>query len=98
MTSKLAQFTIGSTYLVLGEDGDTIPIPVSDRFFAEMENKFGDFKGKRLVSQFTFDQDWDTWEMHPAGEEFVCLFSGQVDLILEQDGAENRVCLSTPGA
>lgn len=72
----------------------------SDRFFADLENKFGDFKGKRLVSRFTFSQDWDTWEMYPAGEEFVCLLSGQVDLILEQDqdGAENRICLSTSGA
>jgi hypothetical protein len=98
MTSKVAQFTIDSTYLVLGENGDSTPIPVSDRFFADLENKFGDFKGKRLVSHFTFTEDWDTWEMHPAGEEFVCLLWGQVDLILEQDGAENRICLSTPGA
>jgi len=98
MTSEIDQFAISSTYIVLGEDGDTISIPVSDHFSADLENKFGDFKGKRLVSHFTFDQDWDTWEMHPAGEEFVCLLSGQVDLILEQNGAENTVDLNAPGA
>ncbi len=36
--------------------------------------------------------------MHPAGEEFVCLLSGQVDLILEQGRVENTVQLSTSGS
>lgn len=89
---------ISSTYVVLGEDGDTFPIPVSDRFFADLEVNFGDFKGKRLVSHYTFDRDWDTWEMHPAGEEFVCLLSGAVDFVLDQDGVEHTMPLKTPGS
>lgn len=91
-------FNISSTYVVLGNDGGAIPVPVSDHFFEYLESKFGDFKDKRLVSRFSFDQDWDTWEMHPAGDEFVCLLSGQVDLVLEQDGTERAVHLSTPGS
>ena len=63
-----------------------------------LTRKFGDFKGKRLISHFTFDQDWETWEMHPTGEEFVCLLAGQVDLILEQDDMEQTVSLETPGS
>lgn len=98
MTSKIDQFGISSTYVVLGDNGDATPISVSDRFFEDLERKFGDFKGKKLVSHFTFDRDWDTWEMHPVGEEFVCLLSGRVDLITKQDGVENTVQLSTPGA
>jgi mannose-6-phosphate isomerase-like protein (cupin superfamily) len=98
MNPETNQFTISSTYVVLGEDGATIPIAVSDRFFTDLEDQFGDFKGMRLVSHFTFDHDWDTWEMHPAGEEFVCLLSGQVDLILKQNEAEKTIRLDTPGA
>jgi quercetin dioxygenase-like cupin family protein len=83
---------------VLGDNGDAIPVAVSDRFFEQLESKAGDFNGKRLISHFSFDKDWETWEMHPAGEEFVCLLSGQVDLILEQGGVENTVQLSTSGS
>jgi mannose-6-phosphate isomerase-like protein (cupin superfamily) len=88
---------INSTYVVLDEDDNAIPIKVSDRFYQDLEQQFGDFKGKRLVSHYTFEQDWDSWEMHPAGEEFVCLLSGQVDFVLEQDGSERIVSLNAPG-
>lgn len=98
MTGKIAPFSLSSTYVVLGNNDDATPIAVSDRFFEDLESKFGDFKGNRLISHFTFDKDWETWEMHPAGEEFVCLLSGQVDLILEQNGVENTVQLSTSGS
>jgi quercetin dioxygenase-like cupin family protein len=98
MSGEIGLFSLSSTYVVLGDNGDAIPVAVSDRFFEDLESKEGDFKGKRLISHFTFDKDWETWEMHPVGEEFVCLLSGQVDLILEQGGVENTVQLSTPGS
>lgn len=98
MTREIEFLNLSSTYVVLGDNGDATPINVSDRFFAELESKFGDFKGKRLISHFTFDKNWDTWEMHPAGEEFVCLLSGRVDLILEQDRTKNTVHLNAPGS
>lgn len=97
MTSSIDPFSISSTYVVLGDNGNAIPVAVSDRFFEDLESKFGDFKGKRLISHYTFDKNWDSWEMHPAGDELVCLLSGQVDFILEQDGAENTVPLNASG-
>ncbi|MBW4547665.1 MAG: hypothetical protein KME25_24970 [Symplocastrum torsivum CPER-KK1] len=98
MSGEIDRFSLSSTYVVLEDNGDAIPVAVSDRFFEDLESKFGDFKGKRLISHFTFDKDWETWEMHPAGEELVCLLSGQVDLILAQDGVEHTVQLSTSGS
>ena len=98
MNGESDRFNLTSTYVVLGNNGDAIPVAVGDRFFEQLESKFGDFKGKRLISHFTFDKDWETWEMHPAGEEFVCLLSGRVDLLLEQDGVEHTVQLSMPGS
>lgn len=98
MTSKPDSFHFSSTYVVLEDNGDTIPVTVSDRFYQDLEHQFGDFKGKRLISHYTFEKDWDSWEMHPAGDEFVCLLSGQVDFVLEQDGGEHTVSLNAPGA
>ena len=98
MSGAIDRFSLSSTYVVLEDNGDAIPVAVSDHFFEDLESKFGDFKGKRLISHFTFDKDWETWEMHPAGEELVCLLSGQVDLILAQDGVEHTVQLSTSGS
>ncbi|QZZ19644.1 WxcM-like domain-containing protein [Leptothermofonsia sichuanensis E412] len=88
---------INSTFVVLAENGDAIPVAVSDRFYADLEHQFGDFKGKRLISHYTFEQDWNSWEMHPSGDEFVCLLSGQVDFVLQQNGIESLVSLNTPG-
>lgn len=96
MSDKISH-NINSTFVVLDDTGNAIPIAVSDRFYEKLEQQFGDFKGKRLISHYTFEQDWDSWEMHPAGEEFVYLLSGQVDFVLEQEGGEEIVSLNTPG-
>lgn len=98
MPSEVKPLSINSTYVVLDGSGNAVPVSVSDTFYEELNRTFGDFEDKRLVSQFNFDRDWGTWEMHPAGEEFVCLISGQVDLILDQNGVETRLSLATPGS
>jgi len=40
----------------------------------------------RLVSMFTFERPWDTWEMHPHGHELVLCTAGSITLIQELDG------------
>ena len=51
----------------------------------------------RLVSQYTFNENWDSWEMHPAGAEVVLCLAGAVTLIQEQpDGAQTALTLG-PG-
>ncbi|MFM9935122.1 MAG: cupin domain-containing protein [Novosphingobium sp.] len=46
----------------------------------------------RLVSQHRFTESWDSWEMHPAGDEVVLLLSGQAVLLLEfADGSTAKV-------
>jgi hypothetical protein len=49
MTCKIDLFNLSSTYVVLRDDGEAAPIAVSDRFFEDLERKFRDFKGKRLM-------------------------------------------------
>lgn len=42
----------------------------------------------RLVSLYDFDQSWDSWEMHPVGDELVVCLAGSVVLIQEKpDGS-----------
>jgi uncharacterized cupin superfamily protein len=98
MPSEIKPLNINSTYVVMDSGGNAIPVSVTDTFYEELNHNFGDFKDKRLVSQYNFDRDWGTWEMHPAGEEFVCLISGHLDLVLEQGGVENRLSLQVPGS
>ena len=43
----------------------------------------------RLVSQYVFDADWTSWEMHPAGDEVVICIAGS--MVLVQEIAEGQV-------
>ena len=48
----------------------------------------------RLVSAHHFAESWDSWEMHPAGDEVVLCLAGEITLIEEHaDGSTARVTL-----
>lgn len=44
------------------------------------ERHSGDGPEGRLVSQYTFTENWDSWEMHPVGEEVVMCIAGIITL------------------
>jgi quercetin dioxygenase-like cupin family protein len=44
----------------------------------------------RLVSMFTFKKSWDTWEMHPHGDELVLCVRGTMTLIQEINGRQEK--------
>lgn len=51
----------------------------------------------RIVSLFTFDRSWDSWEMHPNGSEVVLCIAGRMTLLQEHaDGTRDSVSLA-PG-
>lgn len=93
MARENDSYNLNSTFVVFGKNGEATPMPVTETFFDDLKSRFGDFKGRLLVSHFSFDKDWDSWEMHPNGEELVCLLSGRVTLILEKDDVEKTVLL-----
>jgi mannose-6-phosphate isomerase-like protein (cupin superfamily) len=84
-------------YLHLGAEGKIERVAGGDKFWsmppAELE-KFGE---NWLITEFHFDADWKTWEMHPNGEEIVYLLSGAMDLILEKDGERETFELRSKG-
>ena len=47
----------------------------------------------RLVSMFSFDAPWDSWEIHPNGHEVVICTAGEITLVQEIDGKEVRTTL-----
>lgn len=47
----------------------------------------------RLVSMYTFDAPWDSWEVHPNGAEVVLCTAGEITLVQEIDGGEVRTTL-----
>ena len=69
---------------------------LSPAFYPELEAEFNGFAGHVLISQHHFAEDWPTWEVHPAGDEFVTLITGDITLVLWQDQQEHALRLSTP--
>lgn len=49
----------------------------------------------RLVSIFTFDEPWNSWEMHPNGAELVACIAGSMTLHQEIDGGLRTATLQT---
>ena len=89
---------LASTFVVIAPDHSATPVAVTPTIFEELDRRFDQFRGRLLVSSFGFDKDWSTWEMHPAGDEIVCLIAGNVTLVLDRNGAEEVIHLRTPGA
>jgi mannose-6-phosphate isomerase-like protein (cupin superfamily) len=50
----------------------------------------------RLVTMHTFDRPWDSWEVHPAGEELVVCIAGSLTLFQESESGTRSVTLG-PG-
>ena len=90
--------SIDTTFVVLRGDLSADTVPVTDTFWPDLDERYGDFAGNTLISSFRFDDDWPTWERHPKGDEFVCLMSGDVDMVLRTDRGEDVVHLSEPGS
>src|SRR5262245_39229295 len=83
-------FDLNDTYVHL-EDGPTAArIEVGPDFSATIARRT-DVHGGRPVLITRSDADWPHWEMHPAGDEIVCLLSGSADLVLDEAGGERIV-------
>lgn len=48
----------------------------------------------RLVTMHTFTESWDSWEMHPSGDEVVLCLTGEITLVREfPDGTNDSVTI-----
>ncbi|HXJ33098.1 MAG TPA: cupin domain-containing protein [Candidatus Eisenbacteria bacterium] len=84
-------FDIVDTYVHLADGPEAVPVPVGPDFWATIDRR-SDLHRGRLVTAYRFEPGkWNHWEMHPAGDEIVCQFSGAMDLVLEMGRDERTV-------
>ena len=89
---------LSDTFLHLGRGATAVPQPPFDgmEWYAGYGARHGnDGAEGRLVSQHTFTENWDAWEMHPKGEEVVICTRGAMVLTQEfPDGTRKDVKLA----
>lgn len=61
------------------------------------ERHADDLDEGRLVSMYRFDESWSSWEMHPHGEEVVCVVQGRMTLHQELSNGSKRSLNLGPG-
>jgi hypothetical protein len=87
-------FDLIATYVHLADGPRAVPVEVGEDFWATIGSR-ADLEDGRLVAVFHFGStgSWPHWEMHPAGDEVVCLLSGAIDLVLQADDGERVIPL-----
>ena len=92
-------YDLSSTYLRLRPDSSIEKLP-ADGFWPQlMRGELGNFHHEYLVTTAEYSSDWPGWEMHPNGDEIVCLLAGSASLVLEgPDGNRSEVPLTQPGS
>ena len=90
--SKLA-----SNFVVLDDEFRANIVELTPDLYERINDEFKGFAGHLLISSYSFDEDWPAWEIHPAGDEFVVLLSGDVDMILARDGGDETIRMNEPG-
>ena len=71
------------TYVHLAVDGKAQTTPGGAEFWSLPPDELCKFDQGWLISEFVCTEDWSNWEMHPQGDEFVYLLSGDIELMLE---------------
>jgi hypothetical protein len=87
-----SSFDLAGTYVHLGDGAAASAVEVDADFWSTLGRRT-DLQSGRLVLITRQTTDWPMWEMHPAGDEVVCLLSGRVDLVVQDATGEHHVAL-----
>lgn len=85
-------FDLTDTYVQLDDGPAAHSVEVDERFWETVGDR-PELQAGRLVMMMRYTDDWDSWEMHPAGDEIVYALDGAVDLILDEEDGERVVQL-----
>jgi mannose-6-phosphate isomerase-like protein (cupin superfamily) len=80
------------TFVHLPDGPAATLLAVTPDFWQKLETR-RDLHGGRLISAYRFEEDWTSWERHPAGDELVFQLSGAMDFVVEDGGSERTVSL-----
>lgn len=98
MTTNPGPYDFARTGLILTPGLDVVARDLGPGFYEALDTDFDGFAGHVLVSRHEFTEAWGSWEMHPKGDEIVCLEYGDIDFALWVDGTEKIVRLDRPGS
>lgn len=82
---------LADSFIHLGLGAKAVPQPAFDglEWYEGYGQRHGsDGREGRLVSEYAFTENWDSWEMHPAGDEVVICVSGAI--VLHQEFPDGR--------
>ena len=88
---------LSSEFVVIKDDLQADAVRVTPELYANLDRDYGNFAGHLLVASHAFDNDWPTWEIHPAGDEIVILVSGDADLVLAGADGDEVITMNEPG-
>ena len=97
MTDTAVQ-DLASIYLRLRPNASVETLPGGESFWQQLAaGELGSFHNEFLAIIHQFDTDWPISEMHPNGDEVVCLLSGAVTFVLELSGGTKVMQLNSSG-
>ena len=88
---------LATNFVVLNGEFRADVIPVTPDLYGRLDAEYSGFAGHLMISSYAFDDDWPTWEVHPAGDEFVSLVSVDADLVLAQADGDETIRMTEPG-
>lgn len=88
----MAAFNTETTYVGWDGQGGSTLLPVGADFWQTLAAN-PDMRGT-LISAYTFEGDWTSWERHPKGDEVVVCTQGAMTMLLELPGGVERVPLA----
>ena len=91
-------YDLDQVRFIVGPDGGGTAKTVGPSFYQELASEFEDFRGHCLIQRYTFSEPWPSWEVHPAGDEFVYLIAGDTDFVLRAGGEDHRLRVDRPGS
>ena len=98
MTATPGPHDASESPFIFAPDGSGTVKPWGPRFYEELGEDFGGFEGHLLIQTHSFSDPWLSWEVHPAGDEYVYLLAGETDFVLRSDGEDQVLRVSKPGS
>ncbi len=89
---------LSEAFVIIDPKHHAESVTIGEDFFQQLDRRSDGFRGHLLMSSFSFDSDWSTWERHPAGDEIVILLSGEATLLLELPDGNQKITLKKPGS
>lgn len=93
-TIAVQPIDLADTYVHLENGPGVNIVPVGPDFWSTIDDR-DDLAVGRLVMAGDVTDDWDIWEMHPAGDELILVTAGRVRVHTEREG---RVATTAVGA